>query len=194
MSLSRVYFARPVGAEGPVKIGFSVCPEGRLEALTAWSPFPLEIAATIEGDQRLEMAFHTKFAEDHSHREWFKPSPELSQTIEAVRAGTFDTSSLPEPRRLPAHRKPWTPARRLAASYCRRGWLAFTKNGFYTPSWWERELSRLREGQEIDRARVEGALADPPRYGKVIDAQWARESRAAFYARRGPAAAKREAA
>lgn len=105
-----VYFMRPVGADGPVKIGCSTDPEGRLKTYCGWSPIPLEVVATIPGKWAVEWAFHAKFAHLRSHHEWFTADAELTAVIEAVRAGTFDLATLPEPRRLqtPAQREAWT--------------------------------------------------------------------------------------
>lgn len=90
-----VYFIRPIGAEGPVKIGVSVTPWLRLEEMMRWSPLPLEIVATIKGGHDVEVQFHAKFKRLHSHKEWFRADPELSTTIAAIQAGVFDIASLP---------------------------------------------------------------------------------------------------
>lgn len=104
-----VYFVRRQDGEGPVKIGCSEAPERRLQALMCWAPYPLALIATIPGDEELEHRFHNRFAAQHSHREWFHPSLELTQTIVAIRAGVFDIDTLPEGRRLYGTiRKPWT--------------------------------------------------------------------------------------
>lgn len=114
----RVYFIRPIGMEGPIKIGCSHSPDGRRSTLETWSPFPLEIVAEIEGGEKLERRFHCRFFDQHQSREWFRWSPELAETIDAINAGTFSIASLPEPRRLPsmgAGCKPgtkWSPQRR----------------------------------------------------------------------------------
>lgn len=84
-----VYFIRPVGMLGPVKIGCSGVPHYRLKALAAWSPFPLEVAAKIEyGDQTLERRLHGIFAASHSHKEWFRETPELTALIDRLAAGS----------------------------------------------------------------------------------------------------------
>lgn len=90
-----VYFVRPVGERGPVKIGHSFNPIERLSTLMAWSPIPLEIAATIAGGPGLEARFHALFKHQHSHREWFRASDELDSVIAQIRAGAFDVRSLP---------------------------------------------------------------------------------------------------
>ncbi len=99
-----VYFIRPVGMDGPVKIGCSISPRGRKSDLSQWSPFPLEIAAQIPGDFRLERRFHAMFNDDHKTREWFDWSPELGAVIEAVAAGTFDVETLPAPKSVKTDR------------------------------------------------------------------------------------------
>lgn len=100
MREARVYFLRPIGAEGPVKIGHSYWPNDRLRTYQHWSPLPLEIAATILGPQALERRFHARFYHLHSHHEWFFADPSLTEAIDAIRAGTFDVSSLPRGRNL----------------------------------------------------------------------------------------------
>jgi hypothetical protein len=91
----RVYFIRPIGMQGPVKIGCSQSPDQRRCTLAAWSPFPLEVVAEIAGGERLERSFHALFAEQHERREWFRWSPELQAVMDAINAGTFDVATLP---------------------------------------------------------------------------------------------------
>jgi hypothetical protein len=95
-----VYFIRPVGKCGPVKIGHTNCADDRLRGLMAWSPEPLEIAATIEGDFKLEARFHARFKHQHSHHEWFRASDELDEVISQIATGTFDVGTLPKGGRL----------------------------------------------------------------------------------------------
>ena len=85
--MKRIYFVRPIGMDGPVKIGCSIVPESRLHALWVWSPFPLEIVASIDGDFGLESKIHAHFAATHSHREWFRASPELTKLISDLHLG-----------------------------------------------------------------------------------------------------------
>jgi hypothetical protein len=82
-----VYFIRPVGMPGLVKIGFSNNPAKRLDNMLCWSPIPLEIAATIPGDIKLEGRIHGLFKDCHSHREWFNETPQLTRFIERLAAG-----------------------------------------------------------------------------------------------------------
>lgn len=118
----RVYFIKPIGMDGPVKIGCSRMPELRRKTLLTWSPFPLEIVAEIEGDFFLERRFHAKFLADHSHSEWFRVSNALLDTIAAVKAGTFDISTLPDGSKLKrTHLTPrkWTDAQKARAAMTR---------------------------------------------------------------------------
>lgn len=98
--MKRVYFIKPVGMDGPIKIGCSQSPGKRRDTLDTWSPFALEIVAETEGHFDLEQAFHVMFEESHQRREWFTWSPRLQQTIDEINAGTFDYTSLPAPRRI----------------------------------------------------------------------------------------------
>lgn len=92
-----VYFIRPVGRDGPVKIGVSANPSLRLPIYMSWSPDLLELVATTPGDDKLERRFHARFAALHMHHEWFRADPELSEAIRQVQAGTFDVATLPPP-------------------------------------------------------------------------------------------------
>lgn len=94
-----VYFLRPVGKSGPVKIGSSRQPIVRLEAFAAWSPEPLELVATVPGTLADEHGLHGYFAQHRSHGEWFMESPELTALIEAIQRGEIDRSGLPSAKR-----------------------------------------------------------------------------------------------
>lgn len=101
MKMRSVYFIKPTGLIGPVKIGCSQSPQKRREALETWAPFALEIVAEIEGDFGIEHRFHSLFADSHIRREWFNWTPELGNAILAIAAGTFDLATLPEAKRIP---------------------------------------------------------------------------------------------
>lgn len=110
-----VYFLRPIGMDGPIKIGFSDQPERRLKEMAMWSPFPLEIIAVVPGGKYLEGRLHAAFADVRLHWEWFKPIPDLKLAIRRLAAGmsarqAFDRHrilrrNLPPSRALPA----WPP-------------------------------------------------------------------------------------
>jgi hypothetical protein len=90
-SARNVYFIKPVGLDGPIKIGCSEKPAGRLETLSVWSPMPLELIGSVPGTFEDERFLHYCFSEYHSHREWFRSSPQLRETIrEILTAGTVD--------------------------------------------------------------------------------------------------------
>jgi len=72
-----IYFLRPVGALGPIKIGCSDIPMERLRTFARWSPAPLEIAAIVPGSLSIESWLHNRFRDAHSHLEWYRPTPEL---------------------------------------------------------------------------------------------------------------------
>lgn len=114
MKPRQVYFIRPVGAEGPVKIGSSGSPEARLRQCAAMSPVELEIVAVLPGGLDLERRFHALFADAIDHHEWFHATPEVVAVIAAVLSGSFDPSALPPPRRLP-QQLGWTEQSRAAA-------------------------------------------------------------------------------
>lgn len=95
--MTQVYFIRPVGAEGPVKIGFSQMPQTRLAVFQLWSPVLLEVVAVLPGGKELERRFHTRFRDQHSHCEWFHAGPELTAMIDQINAGAFSVDDLPPP-------------------------------------------------------------------------------------------------
>lgn len=82
-----VYFARPIGMIGPIKIGHTIKPRERLPQIAAWSPFPLEFAYVEESPSSLEGRLHKCFADCHSHLEWFHPVPRLVDAIKELQSG-----------------------------------------------------------------------------------------------------------
>lgn len=85
-----IYFIKPVGHDGPIKIGFASsasCKE-RMECFSRWSPLRLELVLTIEGDAALERNLHDCLFPLHSHGEWFHAGPMLTNLIDALKAGT----------------------------------------------------------------------------------------------------------
>lgn len=111
-----VYFIKPIGMDGPIKIGCSCRPGNRRQSLEFWSPFPLEIIAEIPGDQRLERRFHARFEAAHIRSEWSHPVPDLLTAIAAIRAGMFGIDTLPAPRYVTGRKRVgngWTDKSRL---------------------------------------------------------------------------------
>jgi T5orf172 domain len=72
-----VYYAE---RDGLIKIGTSANVQRRMQELEA------ELLASEPGDRKLEDVRHQQFAATHSHSEWFRPSSELRQHIDAIRA------------------------------------------------------------------------------------------------------------
>jgi hypothetical protein len=131
----RVYFIKPIGMAGPIKIGCSNLPQRRLEQLSTWSPFPLEVIGSVPGGYKDELYVHACFDAQFLHREWFAHSPELERAIsDILAAGTVDVLrerfSAAASRRT--RRRNWTPEHSLRMSYhMRMHWSERTlrKNG-----------------------------------------------------------------
>lgn len=87
---SFVYFVKPIGMEGPIKIGCSCDPVSRLKTLMVWSPFPLEILATANGGFCEEARLMRQLREHRLHSEWFSPAAEVLDVVELVaKTGTL---------------------------------------------------------------------------------------------------------
>lgn len=82
-----VYFVRPIGGDGRIKIGCSYIPAHRLVQLGQWSPYELELIGAVAGDFAIERALHQYFAADRIHHEWFRSSAALLSVIDAMKAG-----------------------------------------------------------------------------------------------------------
>lgn len=82
-----IYFLKPVGMSGPIKIGCSRFAKDRILEISRQSPIALEIVCTIPGDGKTEHALHRLFASCHSHLEWFHASPELLEFIDRLNGG-----------------------------------------------------------------------------------------------------------
>jgi hypothetical protein len=76
-----LYFIRPRGETGPVKIGISATPEKRLAQLQPHSPLPLELVCAVAGGPGQELILHNMFAADRLHGEWFSHTAELGRVI-----------------------------------------------------------------------------------------------------------------
>lgn len=158
----RVYFIKPVGLDGPIKIGCSQSPDGRLCTLETWSPFALEIVAEIDGEFDLERRFHAKFTHLHQRREWFLAGHDLTATIASINAGTFDVETLPGPVFV-ANWKEGRKKKRSASfgrqiSYSNRVHHMERRTGFKCTV----DLSGLvKRNDPAEIAKVEAYLADP---------------------------------
>jgi hypothetical protein len=109
-AIRTVYFVRPVGELGPVKIGCSANVERRRAQLQTEADKRLEIVAAAPGSMDDERRIHSLFWHDHIRREWFNWSPILQLLIDAVARGEADWAALPPTRirRMPGKRRPWT--------------------------------------------------------------------------------------
>lgn len=94
-----IYFIRPTGAVGPIKIGCTRFPDYRLDDLCRWSPVPLELITFGVGNFLLERHLHDRFDHCRSHKEWFDPTPELLAAIEMVKSGESIESAFRVTRR-----------------------------------------------------------------------------------------------
>jgi hypothetical protein len=79
-----VYFIKPVGLMGPIKIGLSASPARRLANCESWSPLRLELIGAVPGTWDDEQFLHECLVEFHSHGEWFHAAPAVIAAVEAV--------------------------------------------------------------------------------------------------------------
>lgn len=86
-AVKHIYFMKPIGMIGPIKIGCSGFVGERLVQLSTWSPIPLEVIHSEPGEHTLERKIHRAFADIHSHHEWFHPGPRLLRAIEQLKGG-----------------------------------------------------------------------------------------------------------
>lgn len=176
MTRRRVYFIRPIGMTGPIKIGCSASPTGRKQSLAMWSPLPLEIVAEIDGDEALESRFHQRFITQHKAHEWFFWSRDLQETIDAIVAGTFDASTLPEANGKPIWKgkgkgRRWSDDQRLQQHYSHRIRRLQQQCGFM----FRHNTYRIVCDGLI--AEADKYLAAPHIYGEPCSAHWALDAR-----------------
>jgi hypothetical protein len=69
---------------GPIKIGHSSDPEGRLAILQQGNPYPLHLLAKIPQLFCEERALHKKYASLRMAGEWFDPSDDLLSEIKGL--------------------------------------------------------------------------------------------------------------
>lgn len=130
-----------------------------------WAPVPLEIVATTPGDLKLERRIHGIFAAQHSHREWFNNSPELTHLIAALSDGQkisdlIDLSAPIQKFRIRTTASRTSSDRSSYLSYSSRVRCAFQ------PLW---KISDSRyvphDVEAILSAWFEAVRLSPPRYG-----------------------------
>jgi hypothetical protein len=81
-----VYFAQ-IRGNGPIKIGMSDDPIGRIQNLQQSCPFKINLLLAIPGGMLLERELHKEFEHCRIRGEWFRPVQELSARIK-----NFETS------------------------------------------------------------------------------------------------------
>jgi hypothetical protein len=74
------------GDDGPVKIGHSQYPQGRLMDMINHSPVPLKILAVTHGGRTQEVEYHIRFHRHRLHGEWFERTPEIQTEIDRLNA------------------------------------------------------------------------------------------------------------
>lgn len=191
-----VYFLRPIGRSGPVKIGCSHVPLDRLAFFMAWAPEPLEIAAVYPGDHRVEHRFHALFKEYWSHREWFRAAPEITAAIAAINAGAFDPETLPHRGVVNSHRV-FTAEDRVAFSCRSRLGRLKWNSGLEEPANVAASYSKIfgtPEERDAAVALIEAYLADPIAYAKPMPYPWAKKKFAEFQKKRADKSAKKRTA
>lgn len=82
---SKVYFIESETA-GLIKIGRSVNPDSRFNAIRTMSPDKLVLLGYLPEEVATENELHKKFAHLRMHGEWFEAAPELRKAIEKLLA------------------------------------------------------------------------------------------------------------
>lgn len=146
-----VYFAKPIGMAGPIKIGCSSHPADRIQSLMVWSPFPLELLVTVPGSLKLEANLHDCFLDAHLHHEWFQPVPLLLAGIAALQANkpleeAFDLSA-----RIGSLRGTYRKGRGRSPKGRTWKWPAGSK-GSRTP--WHKEARQLHAVGELSQSEI----------------------------------------
>jgi len=179
---THVYFMRPVGQQGPIKIGCSKEPRQRLESLSIWSPVPLEIICYVKGSYSDEYFLHSGFHKSLSHREWFHWSQRLEDTIARIReagslAGLRDILGSERPKRTIKHEIPphmrkqqhyrmriWWVEKKLRASRGCEGAWHIPQDVFSIVNTWGARVRKGGNGKEptaSEMARLEEFLRNP---------------------------------
>lgn len=178
----QVYFIKPVGMDGPIKIGFSAVPMARLLSMVAWAPFDLELIGSVPGTYSDEQYLHRCFWNHHRHHEWFNQSEELTSAIaDILEAGVVrrDLIGPPQIDRKPVSRN-YTDEYRFKKSYLHKIWHATNRvrknadpevlrGGYFSaPDDVEQIIARWggwrcqqREPSEAELARLDEYISDP---------------------------------
>jgi hypothetical protein len=107
-----IYFAKPVGSDGPIKIGRTRDPQKRLRSMNADSPVELEFAAVAEAEFEDEAKLHRQFDNCHLRGSWFAASPGITRAIALIAGGysaraVIDNDSHADSHRSRVNRAIW---------------------------------------------------------------------------------------
>src|ERR1700728_4360202 len=102
-----VYFIKPTGLPGPIKVGFSNCTPGRVRSLASWSPVLLEVIVMIPGSTTLELNIQDCLWDYHSHHEWFFPADRVMRLVADLIAGVPVEEAIDLTDRSPARNRHW---------------------------------------------------------------------------------------
>jgi len=94
-----LYFARPKGQLGPVKIGCATNVKNRIQQLRPFGMSALELVASIPGSMDDEWRIQSLFWHDRLEGEWFNWSRGLQILMDSAARGELDIEALP-PRRI----------------------------------------------------------------------------------------------
>jgi len=75
-----IYFIQAVNG-GPVKIGFSICPEKRILELQTANPYKLDLIGTIRGNIFAEKKLQKHLVHAKTYGEWFEPDEIVIEAI-----------------------------------------------------------------------------------------------------------------
>lgn len=175
-----VYFCKPVGLPGPIKIGCTGKPIERVKQLMLWSPVDLELIVTAPGTFADERAVHAVFGDHHIRHEWFQPCDALVAGIESLKKGSslkqaFDLDRPGRPVRsfTSIRRQKWSDSTKLRVKYGQRLRAAERKTGdtiaerLVVPKDVDWIIHQWRESDfvsERDLARLDEVLAEPHKH------------------------------
>ena len=75
-----IYFVQAEDG-GLIKIGWSIDCEHRLRDMQIGSPVRLKLLVIVPGNRKRERQLHQHWAHLRAHGEWFRPAPELLESI-----------------------------------------------------------------------------------------------------------------
>ena len=109
MGAPRLLYFIQAGEDGPIKIGTSRDPGGRLKQLQTAHPETLRLLAVIAAEGEFaEAAIHRALRGDAVSGEWFRDSSALRSYIDAALAGDAGVGAVVgRPRRLPSLWRAW---------------------------------------------------------------------------------------